>query len=228
MSIEWIIVGIFALLIGAAFCFSGFKWFLILLPIWGALVGFTFGLDVMQQLLGQSFFAEALGIVVAVITAIVFAVLSYLYYYFAVVLIGGAIGYYLGVGVMDWLNLANLDILTFIVGIVVGAIFAYGFIVLAMPAVLAIWGTAILGASGIVTGLILILNLGQFPGTNAAITDLESISVVSLIGHTALPWLWAIVLIVLAVAGGMAQMRMVGNTAEAIQKDQYRNPGLAG
>jgi hypothetical protein len=181
----------------------------------------------MHSLLGSTYFADAIALVVGIITAIVFAVLSYLYYYFAVVLIGGAIGYYLGVGVMDWLNLGGLQILTFIVGIVVGAIFAYGFIVLAMPAVLAIWGTAILGAAAMVTGIILILNLGQFPGTNKEITNLDSLSAISLIGHTALPWLWAIVLIVLAVAGGMAQIRLVGATAEKINKDQYRNPGLA-
>ncbi|MFN8620394.1 MAG: hypothetical protein U0869_06570 [Chloroflexota bacterium] len=228
MSLEWIIVGIFALLIGAAFCFSGFKWFLVLLPIWGAIVGFTWGMDAMHALFGSTFFADALALVVGIITAVVFAVLSYLYYYFAVVLIGGAIGYYLGVGVMDWLNLGGLQILTFIVGIVVGAIFAYGFIVLAMPAILAIWGTAILGAAAMVSGIILILNLGQFPGTNQEISSqLDSISAISLVGHTALPWLWIIVGIVLAVAGGMAQIRMVGRTAEAINKDQYRNPGMA-
>jgi hypothetical protein len=228
MSIEWIIIGILALLIGAAFCFAGFKWFLILLPIWGAVVGFTFGMDAMHSLLGSTFFADAIALLVGIILAVVFAVLSYLYYYFAIILLGGALGYALGVGVMDWLNLSGLQLVTFIVGIVVGAIFAYGFIVLAMPAVIAIWGTAIAGAAFMVTGIILILNLGQFPGTDKAISDqLDSISVVSLIGHTALPWLWIIVGIVLAVAGGLAQIRLVGTTAEAIQKDQYRNPGLA-
>ena len=39
MTLEGIIVGLFAILIGGAFCFAGFKWFLNLLPNWGFQAG---------------------------------------------------------------------------------------------------------------------------------------------------------------------------------------------
>lgn len=127
---------------------------MVLLPIWGFLVGFTFGANAIFYIAGadHGFFADALAIVSGLVVGVLFAVLSYLYYYFAVILLGGAIGYALGVGVMDFFNLSGAEILTFIVGVVVGGIFAFGFIILAMPAVLAIWGTALGGAVTLVTG----------------------------------------------------------------------------
>ena len=39
------VIAIVALLVGAAFCFGGFKFFLLLLPLWGFVVGFTVGTD---------------------------------------------------------------------------------------------------------------------------------------------------------------------------------------
>src|SRR5215204_2217083 len=100
MTLEGLIVGLFAILIGAAFCFAGFKWFLILLPIWGFLAGFVFGSNLVFHIFGadHGFFESALAIVVGLIAGVAFAVLSYLYYYFAVILLGASLGYLLGVG----------------------------------------------------------------------------------------------------------------------------------
>jgi hypothetical protein len=217
---EEIIIGILAILIGAAFCFAGIKYFLYLLPIWGFLVGFVFGSNLVYYILGNEhgFFATSLAIVVGIVAAIGFALFSYLYYYFAVILLGASLGYTLGIGVMDWLNIGG--ILAWIVGVAVGAVFAVGFIVLAMPAVLAIWGTAIAGAAAIMGGLALMLTQANLESLNgsfigAAIADVNT------------PWLWILIGIGLAIAGAFAQIKMVGGMAAAIEKTQYKNPGMA-
>lgn len=72
MSLEQILVGILALLVGAAFCFSGIKWFMVLLPIWGFLVGFTFGANAIFYIAGadHGFFADALAIVSGLVVGV--------------------------------------------------------------------------------------------------------------------------------------------------------------
>jgi len=222
MTIEGIVLGLLALAIGAAFCFAGFKWFLLLLPIWGFLTGFVFGSNAIFHLAGSEhgFFASALAIVVGLIVGAVFAVLSYLYYYFAVILLGASLGYMLGTGVMDWLNLSGAEILTFIVGIVVGGVFACGFIILHMPAVLAIWGTAIGGAMAMVAGFLLLI--GRVP-----VRALDTGLIGAAAAEVEWPWLWLVIIIGLAIAGAIAQIRMIGGIAESIQKSQYKNPGMA-
>jgi len=52
MSIEGIVVGLLGIVLGAAFCFSGFRYFLLLLPLWGLFVGFTTGAGATAVLLG--------------------------------------------------------------------------------------------------------------------------------------------------------------------------------
>jgi len=218
MTLEGIIIGLFAILVGAAFCFQGFKYFLILLPIWGFLAGFVFGANGIHYLFGDGFFSSSLSIFVGIAVGIGFAIISYLYYYFAVILLGASLGYLLGIGFMDWLNIGG--ILAWIVGIIVGGLFAYGFIILAMPAVLAIWGTAIAGAAAIAGGLVILLG-------RAPVSSLDGGTIGSAIADTSMPWLWIVIGIVLAVAGGFAQMRMIGGMAVAINKTQYKNPGMS-
>ncbi len=221
MSLEQILVGLFALGVGAAFCFAGFKWFLVLLPIWGFLVGFNFGANGIFYLAGadHGFFASALAVVSGLVVGVLFAVLSYLYYYFAVVLLGGALGYMLGIGFMDWLNLGGAELLTFIVGVLVGAVFAFGFLVLAMPAVLAIWGTAIGGAAAMTAGIALILDRIELSSLNTGMIG-------ALSNDTQYPWIWLILGIGLAVAGAWAQITKLGAMAQSVNRDMYKNPGM--
>jgi hypothetical protein len=219
VTLEGIIIGLIALGVGAAFCFAGFKYFLLLLPIWGFIMGFIFGSNLIFNLSsGDGFFATSLAILSGLLFGVGFAILSYLYYYFAVILLGGAIGYSLGIGFMDWLG--GFDgWFAFIVGIVVGGVFAFGFIVLHMPAVLAIWGTAFGGAIAAVAGFLVLF--GRVP-----VGSLNTGGLGAAVADTGLWWLWILAMIGLAIAGGFAQIRLIGTTMESIQQDQYRNPGL--
>jgi hypothetical protein len=221
MTLEGIVIGLFALLVGLAFCFAGYKYFLILLPIWGFLTGFVFGSNLIYYLTNDpnnGFFVSALAILVGLVVGVVFALLSYLYYYFAVVLLGAALGYMLGTGLMDLINLDGF--LGFVVGIILAAVFAFGFIVLMMPAVLAIWGTAIGGAIAIVGGAL--IALGRVP-----LGSLNTGGIGAAIADTQYSWIWIIAIIALSVVGAFYQIRTIGTTVEVYTKAHYRNPGMA-
>jgi len=225
ITLEGLLIGLLAVAIGLAFCFWGFRLFLVLLPIWGFVVGFLLGANFMTQLLGGAdpgLFATVTGWVVGILLGLLFAVLSYLYYWVAIILLGGALGYQLTLGVFEWLNLNAEGWIAFIVALVVGAIFAVGFFVLHMPAVIVIVATALLGAGATIAGVV--VGLGLIPEAQRnAVFDAGIYGVYTL--HD-LSVVWLIAAIVLAFAGAIYQARSVADLAGAITEDQYRNPGL--
>jgi hypothetical protein len=96
MSLETLVIGLLALAVGAAFAFYGFKFFLLLLPVWGFFFGFLFGANAITLLFGDGFLATTSSWVVGFVVAILFAALSYLYYWFAIVWLGATAGYAAG------------------------------------------------------------------------------------------------------------------------------------
>jgi hypothetical protein len=220
ITLEGLLLGALAIAIGLAFAFWGFRVFLVLLPIWGFFAGFILGANGVEYLLGDGFLATTSGWVVGFILGLIFAVLSYLYYWVAVILLGGVLGYQLTLGVFEWLNLNPDGWIAFISGLIVGAVFAVGFFLLHMPAVLVIVATAISGAAATVAGVI--VGLGFVP---LAALDRGIVGV-----YNAHDWgiLWLIVGIVLAFAGGIYQTRMVADLSASITEDSYRNPGISG
>ena len=218
MSIEGIIVGLIALLVGLALCFAGIKYFLLLLPVWGAVVGFIVGSNLWYAISpNDGFIATTIAIVIGIVVAVAFAALSYLYYYVAVIIAGGALGYLLGIGVMGIFGLTG--IIAWIVGLIVAVLFAGFFLRTAMPIWLAIWATAIGGASAIVTGLGIFLGQVKLEDLNYGI--LNALWQAEGVGP-----LWIVVGVVLAVVGFFAQTKMVGEAIQAIGKEQYANPGM--
>jgi hypothetical protein len=217
MSLEAIVLGIFAILIGLAFVFAGFRFFLILLPIWGFFAGFVFGADIVTQLFGNGFLATTTSWVVGLVLAVVFAVLSYLYYWFAVIFLGGSAGYALGIGLMAWLGLHD-GFFVFLVGAVFAVIVALAFIVLRVPKYLILAVTAFGGAFAAVTGVALIL--GRVP-----LADMAGGIVGSFINDS-LSWVWVLAALVLGIIGFVYQMQTTARVEAAVISD-YRNPGLS-
>ena len=113
--------GLIAFLFGLALCFAGYRFFLFLLPVWGFFFGLWLGAQTMQALFDMGFLATITSWVVGFIVGAIFAVLSYLFYIFAVALIAGSLGYYLGVGVMLAIGMP-MGFLTWLVGIIVGVV----------------------------------------------------------------------------------------------------------
>ena len=219
ITLNGLLIGLLAIAIGAAFAFYGFRVFLILLPIWGFFAGFLVGASFMEALFPDSgFLIEVSGWVIGFVLGLVFAVLSYLYFWVAIILLGGALGYQLTYGVFEWLGFAADGLILFLLALVVGAVFAVGFFVLRMPAVLVIVATAISGAGAAIAGVI--VGLGIVPYT--ALSD----GIYGVYNAHDLGIIWLIAGIALAVAGAVYQTRTVADMSAAITADQYMNPGL--
>jgi hypothetical protein len=182
-----------ALFFGSLLLFGGYRFFLFLLPIWGFFFGFGLGAESVQALFGEAFLSTVTSWVVGFVVAMIFAVLSYVFYFAAVALLGGALGYAIGVGFMEAIGF-NFGLLTWLVGIALGIIFAIVVLVLNIQKWVVIAATAILGA-----GVIIATFLMLFGGQAAQVTQNPV--------HVALqasPW-WTISFIILAVLGIVAQ-----------------------
>jgi hypothetical protein len=223
-TIEGLLLGALAIAIGLGFTFWGFRIFLVMLPIWGFFAGFLLGANAIHALAGgpdAGFLATTFGWVVGFVLGLVFAVLSYLYYWAAVILLGGALGYQLTIGLLQWIGFET-GLLAVILALVGGAVFAVGFFLLQMPAVLVIVATAITGAGATVAGAV--LAVGFVPedklqqALDAGIYGIYNLSDLGII--------WAIAAIALAFAGAIYQTRTVSDMAASITADSYRNPGL--
>jgi hypothetical protein len=198
MTLEGIVIGVLGIVLGAAFCFAGFRWFLLLLPIWGLFAGFMVGAQATAALLGEGFLAGVLGIVVGVILAIVFAVLSYLYWWGAVLVVAGSLGYWLTGWLLSLIGFTGDGLVITIIALAGGAALALVALLVNAPKYVAIILTAFAGAAWLVAGFALI---------PALITkdDLANGALVALYKEG---WLWIVLWAVAAAAGIIAQLQM--------------------
>jgi len=116
--------GLIAFLFGLALTFAGYRLFLILLPIWGFFFGLWLGAQSIQVLFGVGFLSTVTSWVVGFVVGALFAVLSYLFYIFAVAVIAGSLGYYAAVGLLLAIGL-NMNFLVWLIGIVAAVALAF-------------------------------------------------------------------------------------------------------
>ncbi len=183
-----------ALFFGSVLAFAGYRFFLFLLPIWGFFFGFGLGAQTMQALFGEGFLSTVSSWLVGFVVALIFAVCSYFFYFFAVALIGASLGYALGVGLMQAIGF-NLEFLTWLVGIVAGLAFGAAVLLLNIQKWVIIIATALLGA-GVIVGTFLFL-FGDLPPEELVLNPVRFVLQTS-------P-LWALVFLLVAVLGGVAQ-----------------------
>jgi hypothetical protein len=194
---ETLFVGLLALLLGAAFCFIGYRFFRILIPIWGFFAGFFFGAQGVVSLFGGGFLATVTSWVIGLVVGLIFAALAYFFYYAAVVILGGSVGYWIGTGLIAAIGLSQQGFIAVIVGLVVGVALAILIIVLNLPKILIIVFSALGGSGTILAGILLLLN--RIP-----LAYLGYGSVYAIIRNS---WFWLIVWLVLAGAGMVVQWR---------------------
>ena len=207
------VIAVVALAVGAAFCFGGFRFFLLLLPLWGFLVGFNVGTEAMQALFGDGTFATVTSWAVGLILALVFAIGSYLYYWLAIALLGGGVGYALGVSVWGLIG-SETGVIAFVIGIIVGAVFAIAVLALNVPKYLVIVLSALGGAAAIVAGWFVLV--GTIPTDN--------ITWVTVGAEISNNWFWLIVWGVLAAAGMVIQAMSTnfGPDTYTLERERYR------
>jgi hypothetical protein len=196
MTFELLCATLIALLFAVAVCFGGYRLFMFLLPIWGFFFGFVVGAQSVQYLLGQGFLGTVTGWVVGFIVALIFAVLSYLFYAFAVALIAASLGYALGVGIVGIFS-TDLTVLAWLVGLV-GAVLLVGLtLYLNLAKLVIILATAIGGAAAAVgTLLVGVENVDLLTFFNNPVRILLNAN-----------FIWAVLLLLMAVAGVVVQLR---------------------
>jgi len=198
MSIEGIVVGLLGVALGAAFCFAGFRLFLLLLPIWGLFTGFMVGAGATATLLGEGFLASTLAIVVGIVVAIVFALLSYLYWWGAVAVIAGALGYWVAHWLLVVIGFSADGFVTTLIALAAGVILAFAAIVVNAPKYVAIILTAFAGAAWLAAGIALFLGIIK----TDELTDGSLVAI-----YKAEGWLWIAIWGVAAAAGIIAQLQ---------------------
>src|SRR2546421_12061579 len=136
MAFQDFLIGALILLAGAAFCFAGYRFFRILIAIWGFFAGFNLGTAAMTALFNNAFLGTTTGIVLGLVIGVVFAVLAYFFYYFAVVLLGATAGYDLGSGFIGAIGMNNPGFISVIVGVALAVVFALIILILNLPKLL--------------------------------------------------------------------------------------------
>lgn len=101
-----ILLALVAAIIGATFCFVGYRVFLVMLPIWGFFGGFWMGAMGTSLLLGSGFLGTAAGFVVGFVVGLIGALLSYLYYIAGLSIVAAAVGGAIAAGIMGALGFA--------------------------------------------------------------------------------------------------------------------------
>ncbi len=206
MGFEFLCVSLIALVVGLAICLNGYKWFLILLPIWGFFWGFALGAQGLQAVFGIGFLATVTSWVAGFVVGAIFAVLSYLFYLVAVALMAGSLGYGLGVGIMGLIGF-DFGLITWLVAIVLAIVVAAVTIYFNLYKYVIIVTTAIGGA-----GMIVITLMFGYAGLTLAKLAENPIRL-ALQGSP----LWTILFLVLAALGIVSQLA----TSRAFELEPY-------
>lgn len=195
-------VGILIGIIGLTLVFSGLRVFFFMLPIVGMVTGFFAGATLITGWFGDGFLATATGWIVGLVLGVLFALISYLWWYAGALLAAGASGALLFSGIFSLMGV-NSGILLTSVGIVGAAIFIIGALVLNLPVYVVLVNTAVIGAYMVIGGLMLMLNRVN--------TEDFDWGVARAAAHDS--WFWWLVLVGLAAAGIFSQLNKINQTA---------------
>ena len=200
-----IVVGLIALLTGAVFCFRGYLAMRLVIPLWGAFVGFMLGAGIASGDAG--FLGSGLGWIVGLGLAVVFGLIAYLYYEVSVVVGMMAIGFVLGTSAMVALGVSWSWVIV-LSGVVLAVVLAFVAIAGDLPMVLLTVLTALAGSSTIVAGLMLLV--GTF--------DTEDFSIADTTEYVADGWWWYVIYGGLVVGGVVAQFTDVDRRRDSLRQ----------
>ena len=194
MVFEIFCMALIGLFVGMAVCFNGYRWFLVLLPILGFFFGFGLGAQTVTALFGVGFLSTVTSWVVGFIVAVVFAVLSYLFYFVGVLIVAGSLGYALGVGLMGLFSM-DLTLITWLVGIALGVVAILITVFLNLQKWVIIIATSVLGAGAIIGTFLMVFGVIE-PA------DFGRNAVAAAIGDS---FFWLVGFLALAILGIVAQ-----------------------
>jgi hypothetical protein len=196
MFFQTVFTSLLVIMLGLALCFTGYRFFTILLSIWGFIAGFQFGATIFTNLFGQGFLSTVISWVVGLLVTIFAAAIAYLFYAAAVVLLAGFVGYQLGIGIMAGLGVQE-GWLTFLVGLLVGLAWVAVAIYLHFPKVLVLILTSLTGAELLLGGVFLALG-------RITLTGLRFGAVGAIVRDS---WFWGLLYLAIAAVGFYFQWR---------------------
>ena len=209
-----LLIGILLIVVGGAFCAAGFRYFLILLPLWGFLVGFNVGTDALEVLFGYGALATVLSWVMGFIVGVAFAVFSYFFYWGAVAILAGGLGYVVAGSIVGFFGIDQFGFLAFVAGIGLGVVFAVATLLLNVPKYLVILITAFGGAAAVIGGLLVMF--GQIPPER-----LHWVTIGSFI-NSSIIWLFVFFLVGGAGVGNQLKGPEIGPDRYQMDKTYYR------
>lgn len=205
-----LLVALLAFLLGLAFCFVGYRFFLVMLPIWGFFAGLWLGAYAVTAILGTGFLATATGLVVGIVVGMIGAVLAYLFYAVGVAIVAAWFGAALSSGVMTAIGFDPGFVVTLVA--IISAVVAVGLtLLLNIQKYVIIVITALVGAN-------LVLLSGLLAFGRIKLEELQAVGnlIQPIVQDSAF---WLIVWLVLAVVGVVIQIRT--NRTYVFTKETY-------
>lgn len=213
---EDLVTGSLALLVGVALCLRGYVAIRIVLPLWGAFVGFAVGVALVAAVTGDGIFSTLLSWGAGFLLALVFAACAYLYYEVSVVLAMGAAGFVIGSTLLlalgiDWNWLVTLG------GLALGVAFALLAIVADLPMVLLAVVTALAGAATATTGAMILVGA----------LDVDELQGTTLVRSFEGEGVWWLVYAALVVVGIVSQLATIESMMRPVRDEWVAADGRA-
>jgi Domain of unknown function (DUF4203) len=145
------------LLLGGIVALFGYRMLWIILPIWGFFFGLAVGGQGVQAIFGDGFLSTAFSWIIAFCLGVLFALLSYLFWFIAVALVGGYLGYAIVVGFFGLIGV-DLGVLVWLIGVAVGIVTASLTLRFNVQKYVVVIGTSFLGAAAVVATIIMLFN----------------------------------------------------------------------
>ncbi len=211
-----ILLGLFLLVVGLAITTMGVQIFFAILPMLGFIFGFFLGASAIDSLWGGNFLSTLTGWIVGIGIGIVFAFISWFWWYAGVLLSAGVLGALTGTGFARLFEI-DTEWILFIFGLIGFIAFIAVAYLLNAPIYLLILSTGMSGATILVTGLLLILNR----------VDHEELGYGTAVGIINESWWWMLVTFVAAVIGISIQLLMKSTVTLPIDRWEPAGTGQA-
>ena len=209
---ETLLVAVAAIVVGLVVASFGTRLFFFLLPLWGFLTGFVLGADLVATIIGEGLLASVLGWVAGGALGLLFAVLSGLWFYGAVLILGVGLGLAVVCGLLAAIGISS-GLLTLLLGIAMGVGVSVVVILTDAPTLLVAAITGYAGATWLSAGLMLLLGRVQ-------LADLHGVGAAGAMRGDVLAVVIAFGVGTLAFAFQGLDMR--ARQVEALRRDGYR------
>jgi hypothetical protein len=156
-TLATVVAASFLLLLGGIVALFGYRMLWIILPIWGFFFGLAIGGQGVQALFGDGFLSTAFSWIIAFCLGVLFAMMSYLFWFLAVALVGGYLGYAVVVGFFGLIGV-DLGPVVWILAMAVGIVTGFLTLRFNVQKYVVIVATSLLGAAAIVGTILMLFN----------------------------------------------------------------------